>query len=175
MGKIAPVKPVKLVIGFIFKEKQAFDKAKCMLLARFGEADFESEPFVFKRTDYYRDEFGEGLTRVFLSFKKCIKPQQISRIKILTNKIEEKLSCDSKRLVNIDPGYLDLAKLVLASTKNYVHRIYLDRGIYAEITLFYQDKSFRDWQWTYPDFRSEDYLRIFNHIRELYAKQTKSG
>jgi len=76
--------------------------------------------------------------------------------------------------VNIDPGYLDQAKLVLASTKNYVHRVYLNDGIYAELTLFFQDKSFQPWQWTYPDYRTPEYIGIFNHIRELFADQVKS-
>ena len=98
-------------------------------------------------------------------------PQQIAEIKVLTNKIEEKLSSAGKRLVNIDPGYLDLAKLILASTKDYSHRIYLGKGIYAEITLSYQGKSFQGWQWTYPDFRTTEYRNIFNQIRELYAGQ----
>ncbi|MFH0855198.1 MAG: DUF4416 family protein [Candidatus Omnitrophota bacterium] len=173
MGKIAPDKPVKLIIGFIFGEKAFFEKAKLDLTRHFGRIDFESGPMPFTVTGYYREEFGEGLSRVFVSFSKFIKPQQISGIKILTNKIEKKLTRESKRLVNIDPGYLDLAKLVLASTKDYVHRIYLNKGIFAEITLFYQDKSFQDWKWTYPDFRSKEYIAMFNQIRKLYAEQAR--
>ena len=148
MGKITPAKPVKLIIGFIFKEKKIFNSLKSVLIKHFGEVDFESRIMPFTLTDYYRDEFGSGLKRIFISFRKLIRPQQISGIKILTNKIEEESSCANKRLINIDPGYLDSAKLVLASTKDYVHRIYLGKGIYAEVTLFYQDKSFRAWQWT---------------------------
>jgi len=173
MGKIAPVKPVKLIIGFIFKEKIFFEQAKRLLTGYFGKTDFESGIIPFTSTSYYEEELGSGLWRVFVSFAKLIKPQQIAKIKILTNRIEEKLSNGKKRSVNIDPGYLNSAKLVLASTKDYVHRIYLDKGIYAEITLFYQDKSFQDWKWTYPDFRSKEHIGIFNRIRELYAEQTK--
>jgi len=173
MGKIAPTKPVKLIVGFIFKDKQAFNKARLILTRRFGRIDFESNPVLFSLTDYYQEEFGDGLSRVFISFNKLIKPRQLPGIKILTNKIEKKLSQAGKRLVNIDPGYLDLPKLVLASTKDYVHRIYLDKGIYAETTLCYQGKSFQGWQWTYPDFRTNEYINIFNHIRALYAEQIK--
>jgi len=173
MGKIAPSKPVKLIVGFIFKDKNSFEKAKSTLTRYFGKIDFESAPIPFNTTNYYQEELGTGLSRVFISFAKLIKPQQISKIKVLTNKIEEKLSSGKKRLVNIDPGYLNLAKLVLASTKDYVHRIYLDKGIYAEITLFYQDKSFQDWKWTYPDFRNKEIIGLFSQIRELYAEQTK--
>jgi len=173
MGKIVPVHSVKLIIGFIFKDQQVLDKAKLTLLRRFGRIDFESPLIPFTLTDYYQEEFGKGLLRVFISFSKLIKPQQITEIKILTNRLEEKLSSGGKRKVNIDPGYLDLAKLVLASTKDYSHRIYLDQGIYAEITLFYQDKGFQEWQWTYPDFRTPEYRNIFNQIRELYAGQIR--
>ncbi len=173
MGKIAPDKPVKLIAGFIFKDKQVFNKAKSALIRHFGKVDFESRPIPFTLTDYYREEFGDGLLKVFISFHKLILPQQIAKIKIFTNNIERKLSLAGRRLVNIDPGYLDLAKLVLASTKDYAHRIYLDKGIYGEITLSYQGKSFQGWQWTYPDFRTSEYIDIFNQIRELYAEQSK--
>jgi len=173
MGKIAPDKPVKLIVGFIFKDQQAFNKAKLALTKSFGKVDFESRPIPFTFTDYYREEFGDGLLKVFISFNKLILPQQIVEIKTLTNNIERKLTLSGRRLVNIDPGYLDLAKLVLASTKDYIHRIYLDKGIYAETTLFYQGKSFQSWQWTYPDFRTREYIEIFNQIRELYAQRSK--
>ncbi|MFA5150014.1 MAG: DUF4416 family protein [Candidatus Omnitrophota bacterium] len=173
MGKIAPAKPVKLIIGFIFKEKKCLAKAKTLLIKHFGRIDSESRIMPFTSTPYYRDEFGQALKRMFISFKKLIPAQQIAAIKILTNKIEKKLSSDDKRTVNIDPGYLNSAKLVLASTKDYVHRIYLGKGIYAEITLFFQDKTFRPGQWTYPDYRSVDYIAFFNRIREVYNAQTK--
>lgn len=173
MGEIAPPNPVKLIIGFIFKDKPKFNQAKKILIRYFGEIDFESKQIPFDLTDYYQEEFGKGLSKVFISFSRLIQPQEIIRIKILTNKVENKLSYGKKRLVNIDPGYLDLAKLVLASTKDYVHRIYLGKGIYAETTLFYQDKSFQGWKWTYPDFKTEKYIAIFNQIRQLYAQQLK--
>jgi hypothetical protein len=173
MGKIAPHRPVKLISGFIFKDIQAFDRAKLRLVKRFGKIDFESPIIPFNLTDYYQLEFGENLLRVFLSFNKLILPEQIAEIKNLTNNLERKLSSKGRRLVNIDPGYLDLAKLVLASTKDYVHRIYLDKGIYAETTLFYQGKSFQSWQWSYPDFRASEQINIFNKIREIYAEQIK--
>ncbi|MCX5700138.1 MAG: DUF4416 family protein [Candidatus Omnitrophica bacterium] len=174
MGKITRAKPVKLIVSFIFKEEKFFKKSKIILTRYFGELDFESYSLPFEFTDYYNEEMGSDLKKVFVSFKKLILPEQLPRIKRLTNKIEDKLSRKKKRQVNIDPGYLDQAKLVLASTKNYVHRVYLNDGIYAELTLFFQDKSFQPWQWTYPDYRTPEYIGIFNHIRELFADQVKS-
>ncbi|PIP20976.1 MAG: hypothetical protein COX40_01805 [Candidatus Omnitrophica bacterium CG23_combo_of_CG06-09_8_20_14_all_40_11] len=165
---------VKLVIGFIFQDESALNKAKAILKSRFGKIDFESQTLAFTHTNYYEAEFGKNLKRKFISFQKLILPQNLPKIKINTNIIEEKLSKHGLRIINIDPGYLDMAKLILASTKDYKHRIYLDKGIYAEITLFYQNKNFTPWEWTYPDYKSSDYIAIFNHIRALYAEQIKN-
>ena len=173
MGQIKRLKPVKLFAGFIFRQDYAFKKAMTVLEARFGRCDFESEPIAFTHTDYYENEFGKGLTRKFLSFPKLIPPDELSSIKAATNRIEKKLSKDGSRLVNIDPGYLDLGKAVLATTKDYNHRIYLARGIYAEVTLYYRDKTFTPWDWTYPDYRTPEYIDTFNKIRSLYAEQIK--
>jgi hypothetical protein len=169
MGKIQKTQPVKLICGFIFKQDDYLKKAKGLLFKKFGALDYESQILDFDYTDYYAKEFGQGLKRSFASFKRLILPSELSRIKLITNKIEDKISYRGLRLVNIDPGYLDLAKLVLASTKDFSHRIYLDCGIYAEITLTYQGKTFRPLDWTYPDYRSAEYIDIFNHIREVYA------
>jgi hypothetical protein len=114
---------------------------------------------------------GSGLSRAFISFKDLISPKDLSRVKVITNRIEEKLSLKGKRLVNIDPGYLDAARLVLASTKDYAHRIYLDKGIFAETTLIFKGHSFKNLEWTYPDYKSEKYLEIFNSIREIFLRQ----
>lgn len=174
MGAIKKHQPVKLVVGFIFKEEDVLNKAESFLEKRFGKIDFESQTFPFSHTDYYEKELGKDLKRGFISFKKLISPQDLPKIKITTNKIEKKLSNAQSRLINIDPGYLDLSKLILASTKDYKHRIYLSKGIYAEVTLFYQNKTFNSWEWTYPDYKTPEYLAIFNQIRDIYARQIKS-
>jgi len=168
MGKIKKRLPVKLITGLIFKKNTAVRKAKSILSRHFGRIDFESPVLPFKHTDYYQKEFGASLKRQFLSFQKLIDPAALSKVKVLTNKIEIKLSAGKKRLINIDPGYLDLAKLVLATTKDYSHRIYLDAGIYAEVTLFFEDKKFKPYSWTYPDYRTDEYAEIFHKIRNIY-------
>lgn len=173
MGIIKKHQPVKLIVGFIFKEEGTLNKAKNILEKRFGRIDFESESLPFVHTDYYQTEFGTDLKRKFISFKILILPQDLPKIKIIVNKIEKKLATGPSRSINIDPGYLNLSKLILATTKDYKHRIYLNNGIYAEVTLFYQDKSFRSWDWTYPDYRTGEYIGIFNKIRQIYAEQIK--
>jgi len=173
MGKAERHQPVKLITGFIFKEEPILKQAKIILKNKFGVIDYESPVLEFTHTDYYEKEFGAYLKRAFVSFKKLIPPESISRIKIITNRIEEKLSHQGRRMVNIDPGYLDLSKLVLATTKDYSHRIYLSEGIYAEVTLYYRDKGFKPFAWTYPDYKTAEYATIFNQIRQIYYEQIR--
>lgn len=173
MGKVRICPPVKLICGLIFREDEVLNKAMTHLVRRFGKIDYESETLAFIYTDYYAKEFGTDLRRKFISFARLIDPAGLYRVKLFSNNIEERLSRASFRLINIDPGYLDLSKLVLASTKDYSHRIYLNKGIFAEITLSFQDKSFRPLEWTYPDYRTAEYISIFNHLRDVYSGQIK--
>lgn len=173
MGIITKRQPVKLICGFIFKDPCILRKAQNLLSRYFGKIDFVSQVIPFIHTVYYQEELGKDLQRRFVSFKELILPQRLPKIKILTNKIETKLSLEGCRRINIDPGYLDLSKVILASTKDYTHRIYLNGGIYAEVTLFYQRRTFKSWEWTYPDYRSQEYIAVFNQIREIYKTQLK--
>ena len=111
---------------------------------------------------------GGGLKRRFLGFKKLVRLERIAKVKLETNDIERRLSINGKRTVNIDPGYVDMAKLVLLSTKDYSHRVHIGNGIFAEVTLHYKDKRFNFWPWTYPDYKSLEYARIFGIIRDIY-------
>ena len=161
---------VKLIIGLIAKS-EFFPEAEKYLKRKFKHIDFESGILAFNPTDYYKEEFGPSLSRKFLSFDKLVKSGDLAKIKIATNKIEKRLSVSAKRRVNIDPGYIDESKLVLATHKDFSHRIYLGRGIFAEVTLSFEGGSFRPWPWTYPDYRTQDYINIFNKIRGSYAYQ----
>jgi hypothetical protein len=176
MGQIRRHPPVKLIIGFIFKQECYFKQARRLLCARFGRVDFESRVLDFDYTSYYEKEFGRGLKRKFLSFERLISPQSLVRIKQVTNRIENKLrQRQQQRVVNIDPGYIELSKLVLATTKDYSHRLYLSKGIFAEVTLLYRDNSFRSLPWTYPDYNSSTYIEILNQIRQLYIRQKQDS
>lgn len=157
-----------MIVGLISGDTELFAKVRKILESRFGRIDFESEPLNFDNTDYYQAELGEKLRRKFLSFGKQVDLKKIYKIKLYTNSLEKRFSESGKRRVNIDPGYLNLSKLVLLSTKDYSHRIYLNKGIFAEATLFYKDKTFNPWPWTYPDYRSEEYVGIFNSIRKMH-------
>jgi hypothetical protein len=162
---------VKLIIGLIYRDPEKYLAIKPYLLRLFGKVDLESDEMPFDYTDYYKKEFGTNLKRRFLGFSRLIRSSKLAEIKVTTIKLEKKFSKNGNRTVNLDPGYVDMAKLVLASTKDFCHRIYLDRGIFAEITLVYKKDSFTHWDWTYPDYRTDRYIKIFNHIRQLYSQQ----
>jgi len=177
MGKAKEPLPVKLVVGMISEEESLFSEVEKELAQKFGPVDFRSSPLPFCYSDYYEKEIGANLKRQFISFEELIDPAEIVEIKLFTNQLENSFLhlSSGERRVNIDPGYVTLAKLVLATTKNFEHRIYLRKGIYAEITLRYRKgKGFAPWEWTYPDYRSRKYLEIFNHLREIYYEQVSS-
>ncbi len=168
------VKPVKLIIGLLYSNEFInFEKFINLLTTIFGEIDTISSQFKFDYTNYYKTEMGNNLNRKFLSFKHLISPQRISEIKIITNKIEQKYSNEHQRTINIDPGYLDLDKLVLASAKYGRQKIYLDKGIYADPILEYYKKSFSPFAWSFPDFKSPEYYDFFSRVRISYKKQLK--
>jgi hypothetical protein len=174
VGAIHRPRPAKLIIGMISADLKIFAEAQKFLKRKFGDVDIESKFFPFDKTDYYDKELGKNLQRKFLSFKNFVRPEQILEIKIFTNKLEKKFSKDSKRKINLDPGYITDSKLVLATTKDYSHRIYLGKGIYAEATLYFKDGSFRYFDWTYPDYRSPEYISFFNEVRRIYLEQVKT-
>jgi hypothetical protein len=128
----------------------------------------------FDFTDYYAEEMGENLNRRFVSFERLIDPEKLASIKRKTCSMEKKFSEKGSRTVNIDPGYITLAKVVLASTKNFFHRIYIGKGIYAEITLAWQKGEYKTFRWTFPDYATEKYMGILKDIRDIYSIQIKS-
>lgn len=195
MSEVREHKPAKLIIGMFTNRIELFQETLKVLKKRFGPVDYESPLLPFDKTDYYEEEFGKDLKRKFYSFKKLIKAEDLAKIKILTNNLEKKFGekgpspvardtslrrgilneVKENRLINLDPGYLAPAKLVLATTKDYQHRIYYGKGIYGEVTLRYKRRSFIPWEWTYPEYKTKEYVEIFSHIRKIYMKQLKQA
>lgn len=173
MGLVRKINRAKLIVGFIYSSEEALKKAQLKLKLKFGKIDFESQAMPFVHTDYYTKEIGDGLKKMFISFKTLIKPESLPKIKLFTNSIENKLVDKGRRPINIDPGYVTLSKLILATTKDYKHRIYLNKGIYSEVTLYYEGNTFMPWEWTYPDYKSSGYITIMNQIRSIYEAQIK--
>ncbi|MEW5947242.1 MAG: DUF4416 family protein [bacterium] len=170
-----PPGQVNLFAGAIYAPGAPLDAVRERLTGVFGAVDLESPPLPFTHTDYYAEEMGGNLTRVFFSFAELIPPERIADAKLITNGIELEFARERggapRRTVNLDPGCLDLSKVVLATTKNYAHRIYLRDGIYAEATLRFHKGTFRPWEWTYPDYRTEEYVSFFNEARKLFKRK----
>ena len=175
MGKIGQPLPVKLIVPVFSGDEVLFLIAESRLEETFGPIDYRSGTLPFTHTSYYTPEFGLALLRKFVAFERLIDPSTLADIKHVTNALEHELAMDGKRCINLDPGYISESKLVLATTKNHSHRIYLGKGIYAEVTLRYQSKSYRPWEWTYPDYRTEEYREIFAEIRRIYVEQLRAA
>lgn len=175
MGEIRPPEAAKLVVGILASDPALVSRVESEFVERFGRSDESTDLLPFRFTDYYAHEMGPNLVRKFLAFERLIDPAEIATIKRWTNAIESRASGPAKRPINLDPGYVTLSKLVLASTKNYSHRIYLGDGIYAEITLAWSQGAFTPKDWTYPDYRTAEYLEFFNRVRRRLHEQRDSG
>lgn len=167
MGKIREPEKVALFIATLYSKNEYFEKAFKILTEEFGNTLFLSQPYKWDYSTYYNKELGSRILRRFIFFEKLINPGLLPDIKIETNKIEEKLSIEGRRQINLDPGYMTLSKIVLASTKNYAHRLYLDKGIYGEVTLIYRDKTYKPHIFTYKDYQDKACLDIFMEVRKI--------
>lgn len=179
MGQAKSPQPVKLIVSAFAPNDDILQQSKQLLVAEWGPIDFESDLLPFVHTPYYAAEFGEGLVRRIWAFEQLIDPGDLAAIKCRTNELEQQFAADGRRRVNLDAGYVCRAKLVLSTTKNHGHRIYIGRspeavGIYAEVTLQYRDKAFRSWPWTYPDYSTQEYCTLFEKIRKMYVVQLQN-
>lgn len=169
MGKPHSPGPALLFTGILYSENAHFEKTKKTLLDLFGPSLMETSPVNWDHSDYYKEELGSQIKRIFIFFRNLINHEDIVDIKLKTNSIEDSLSPDGKRKVNIDPGYLTLANVVLATTKGYSHRIYLGKGIYGEVSLLYKEKdmTFIPHIFTYPDYQDKKCIDMFIKAREF--------
>lgn len=155
------------------KEKSLFAPVAEELAKKLGSVDMISSWFPFDYTTYYEPEMGAGLFRRMIVFKALIKQSTLPEIKITTNNLEKKYSKNGKRMVNIDPGYMLQERFVLATGKNYAHRIYIGRGIYADLTLIYTKGAFQKLPWTYPDYADKTMLAYLELVRSKYSADLK--
>ena len=173
MSKPTAPEPVKLVLSVFAASAEYLNETIINLSALYGQPDFISKLTPFDYTNYYSPEMGGVLIRRFLSMEKLIRPEALPDIKLSTNEIEEKSALNDRRRVNIDPGYISKAHLILATGKGYSHRPYLRDGIYADLTLIYQGKKFCPLPWTYPDYAEGKQISMFSKIRDKYLSQLK--
>ena len=166
-------KPAKLVIGFLTKDRALFEPLAAEITAICGPSDIISSWMSFNYTAYYESEIGSPLYRRLLTFETLIDQQDLAAIKLTTNRLEQAYSRNRKRRVNIDPGYLLHERFVLASGKNFSHRIYIGRCIYADLTLIYRNGAFETLPWTYPDYADQPIRNFLEQVRNKYAVDLK--
>jgi len=164
---------VKLIVSLFSGESRLLGNVVQALSAKYGKVDFISDPAPFAYTDYYTKEFGGSLIRRLVAFDRLIRSDSLPDVKLWTNSLERNLSAEGRRRVNIDPGYIAKAHLILATGKGYSHRPYLRDGIYADLTLIYRNKAFQSLPWTYPDYAGREMIGMLTRIREKYCLQLK--
>ena len=175
MGNIGSPDAVLLLIAACSRHEEALQWARERANREFGVTCFISPAFEFTETDYYTATMGADLKKQFIAFEKFIDPSELSEVKRTTNEWEAEYTALGQhaepRPLNLDPGYITPAKLVLASTKDHAHRIYLQGGIYAEVTLSFRAGRWQSHEWTYPDYRRDDYHQFFTQCRQHILKK----
>lgn len=179
MGEIHDPQPGLLILAGFSRYSAALSWARDEAANAWGPVGVTSDSFDFVETDYYEATMGPGLKKIFFAFENLIDPEQLAELKRQTNCWEDTYakmaSHPEPRPLNLDPGYITLGKLVLASTKDHAHRIYLSHGIYAEVTLQYQDRRWRRHEWTFPDYRRVDYQAFFSQCRDYLRRRQREG
>ena len=179
MGEVREHRPVLLIMAVFSRHRDAFDWARRKSELRFGPIALVSDSFEFKETQFYERTMGPGIRKQFWAFERLVDPAELPAIKLETNEWEAAYrppqGASEPRPLNLDPGYLTEAKLVLATTKDRDHRLYLDQGIYAECTLFFQGGNWRPREWTYPDYRRSDYHQFFLRCRDYLRSRYQAG
>ena len=168
-----PPLPVKYLIAVLYHREELLAAVKEKLVQLWGEIDFEGADHIFDVTDYYNPEMGSPLMRRLISFGRLYPPDILVDMKLQCNDIETALSREGRRSVNLDAGYLDHNKYLLASAKEAGQKVYLDKGIYADLSGRYKDGRYRPFEWSFPDFRDGRYDGELLSIRTLYLKQIK--
>lgn len=169
---------MKLIAGILACDEEVLSAARTSLEAALGEIDLVSDIWPFDQTSYYADEIGPRILRQFVSFTQLIDPGELADIKHQTNALEQELArslaLPFPRPANLDPGIIEPSKLVLATTKNYSHRIYIGRKMYAEVTLVYDKGLWQPLPYTYPDYRSPQYFEFFSKVRGRLLDQLRA-
>jgi hypothetical protein len=166
-------KAVKFFCGLIYSRARSAEHAVDVLQRSVSRIESRSAVIPFTATDYYRPEMGEPLFRQFVSFRGLLPPQRLPEIKIGAMELEARLAEDGRRLVNLDPGYLSEANVIIATAKNHYHRVPLSDGIYAHIEYVLKDGGIHFLPWTYPDFQTPAYLDFFQRLLERFKQDRR--
>jgi Domain of unknown function (DUF4416) len=179
MARPGDPKPAKYLVGLLSADIELLNSVETDLAAIFGAIDARSQTLPWNLSKFYENEMGGGLLRRFVSFSRLDSPGNLAGIKLQTQEVERRYKSGGPRRtgrrVNIDPGYLEAGKLVLASTKNAAHRIFLQSGIYGETTLLYYDGAFQGCPHTYPDYLWVETLSFLTSVRSTYLEQLREA
>jgi hypothetical protein len=173
MAEIKPPLPVKYFIAALYSDELVLNDALVIIQKEWGDIDYQSSDFPFDVTDYYVPEMGEGIKRRIITITRLYAPTLLVDMKLRCNEIELELARDSKRSVNLDAGYLDHNKIVLASAKEAGQKVYLDKGIYADLAGRYKTGKYLPFEWSFPDFKDGRYDQHLLLIRKIYMKQLR--
>lgn len=175
MGETRTPESVKLIVGMLSGRRELLSAAADRLAAEFGDVDVVGDVMDFDLTHYYDRQTGPSLLRQFVAFERLIDPARLAAVKLATNKIEQDFAAAAQdgppRPVNLDPGYVTEGKLVLASVKDFSHRVYLRDGIYAEVTLQYVRGRWVAHEQTFPDYASGAYDGFLGEVRRHLRRQ----
>ncbi len=164
---------VKPLAAVLFQHREDFENILSVLNETFSEIDFEGSFFPFVETDYYESEMGENLFRGMISFQKPVHPETLVSMKKTARNLEDGLRLEGNRRVNIDVGYMDMFKVVLASFKERSNKIYLSDGVWADMILYFEEGQFKTFMWGFPDFKSGIYNQDLIEIRNIYKQQLR--
>ncbi len=177
MWELKEPNPVKLIVGILASDERCLNAARDAVLASLGAADLVSEAWTFDQTDYYSKEIGPDVLRQFVSIGELVPPGVLADVKHRTNAIEQELAktlaTPYPRPVNLDPGVIEPSKLILASTKNFAHRIYLGKQMYAEVTLVFDKGQWRTLPYTFPDYYRPEYHEFLSLARTRLVEQLR--
>ncbi len=178
MWDIKQPDPVKLIVGILAADEDCLARAIQAISTELGTIDLSSQVWPFTQTHYYDQEIGTHILRQFVSLDQLVDPGDLARIKHQTNALEQgmaqELAYPTPRPINLDPGFIEPSKLVLASTKNFSHRIYIGKNMYAEVTLIVDKGQWSALRYTFPDYRQSDYYAFFEQVRQRLRSQLKT-
>ncbi len=174
MATPQPPFPVKYFIAVLFRESPFLEEARMLFKEQWGDIDYEGTDHQFDVTGYYEPEMGAPLVRRIMALKRLAEPTLLVSMKLACNGIEQRLSSNGKRTVNYDAGYLDHNKIVFASAKEAGQKLYIDKGIYADLAARYRNGAYRPFEWSFPDFKDNRYGPELNAIRTIYLAQMKT-
>jgi hypothetical protein len=179
MWEVSGPKPVKLIVGILASDKRCLAAARDTVGSTLGPIDLISDTWRFDQTDYYREQTGPDIIRQFVSVADLVHPGELADIKHRTNTLEQQLAQaltgPFPRPVNLDPGLIEPSKLILATTKNYAHRIYIGKKMYAEVTLVFDKGAWHPLPYTYPDYHQQQYFDFFSTVRNTLLQQLRSA